>query len=264
MASIYTHDYFGRKLQKNCSNKSWTQSKLFLFGQQGPDLFFFHLGLIFLKKNPGNFIHKNICADYIMRNLPYLRKLDRESAAYGYFMGTIGHFILDAHIHPVVDKLESKDYLHMEIESELDRYYMLKEGIDPNTFPLSRVLPPRNEAQKVAAAITPFYQTYGLDENQVYSSLLGFHRLKDLFYTGGVAKEKRIRGILNLLGLNHYAGQMIYQKPHEKAEISNYLLSDALEIAFALAPDLLENVEEYIQGKVELDDFFYKDYNGKK
>lgn len=264
MPSIYTHDYFGRQMQKKKLSFPSCTSELFLFGQQGPDLFFFNVWMYVKGNNLGEKIHRNSCADYIHRNREYLQMLSSDSDAYGYFMGTICHFILDAHIHPLVDKLESKDYLHMEIESELDRYYMLKEGIDPNTFLLSRVLPPWNEAQKVAAAITPFYQTYGLDENQVYSSLLGFHRLKDLFYTGGFAKEKRIRGILNLLGLNHYAGQMIYQQPHEKAEISNRLLSDALEIAFALAPNLLENVEEYIQGKVELDDFFYKDYNGKK
>lgn len=262
MASIFTHHLFGLRLKKGL-DKSWqtvTDSPLFLYGQQGPDFFFFHRGLKVNGENPGTTIHDRSFMNYFMRNKALLSTLDEDDPALAYFFGTACHFILDAHIHPTVDRLETNRYRHMDIESELDRYFMLQEGHDPLRTPTATLLPESDCADVMA----PFYEDYGVSQKDIETALRGFRFYKKLFYCPSPVKEKALVFLLTLTGHGEYAGQIMHHQPFSEATASNGLLAADFERALELAPALLENLREMIRGEqVKPDAWWLKNYNGR-
>lgn len=261
MASIYTHNRFGEELLKKPMEelRPFVHSPLFLFGNQGPDLFFFHLSLKINGRNPGDFIHERPHKDYIEKNKDLLRSLDPKGETFAYFLGSLCHFILDAHIHPVVDALETKTYTHMDIESELDRYFMERDGRDPFTFHLDRLLPSPN----LAESITPLYTAYGVTDGDVKKSIQNFRRIKKIFHSESLRKEKFLLKLLSLLGKEKYRGLIIRQKPFQEAALSNPKLGLAYGTALSRAPGLLKNALAFIYAEEPLDPFFQKNYNGR-
>ena len=52
--------------------------------------------------------------------------------------GFVCHFILDSNCHGYIDNIIVETRItHFEIETELDRYLMLKDNLDPLTSPLT-------------------------------------------------------------------------------------------------------------------------------
>lgn len=261
MASIYTHDRFGRQVVKIMPEITCglTNRILFQFGNQGPDLFFFNLNLKVDGVNPGTAIHDRPFKDYLDRNKEYVKSLGRCSDEFYYFAGTICHFILDSYIHPTVEANVTKDYSHMDIEIELDRYYMLKDGKNPHKFKMENIIPEPTIAPKVIH----FYDSYGVKLKDVFKSIEDFKKFRKLFHTGTVAKEIFLKSVMTASGKKEFTGQLITHKVRPQAEEVNKVLVEKFDEALENAPRLLRNALDYIYNDDELDSQFLKDYMGE-
>lgn len=261
MASIYTHDKFGRLLMKKMPEVSCglTNRILFQFGNQGPDFFFFNTKLKIDGKNPGTTIHDRPFYDYLDRNKDFVKSLDKSSDEYFYFVGSICHFILDSFIHPTVESLVTNDYSHMDIEIELDRYYMLLDGKDPHRYKLQSLIPEANYAPK----IIPFYKSYGVKLKDVYHSLKGFKKYRTLFHTSTKVKEIFLVLLMKIIGKSEFTGQLLTYKVRPQSKKANEILNEKFEFALDEGPRLLKNALNYIFIDEELDPHFKKDYMGE-
>ena len=261
MASIYTHDRFGRQVVKVMPEITCglTNRILFQFGNQGPDLFFFNLGLKINGKNPGTAIHDQPFKDYLDRNKEYVKSLNRCSDEFYYFAGSICHFILDSYIHPAVEANVTSSYSHMDIEIELDRHYMLEDGRNPHKFNMSTIIPQPTIAPKVVHV----YDSYGVKLKDVYDSIAGFKKYRKLFHTGTNIKEFFLKSVMILSGKKEFIGQLITHKVRPQSKEVNKVLVEKFDEALENAPRLIKNALDYIYNDGELDPQFLKDYMGE-
>ncbi|KXO15802.1 zinc dependent phospholipase C family protein [Peptoniphilus sp. GNH] len=265
MASIYTHNRFGieiiKSLNDNLRSIANTYRDLFLFGNQGPDLYFFNVLEGMKKDAPGTYIHDRPGKDFIAKNKNLLKDKGLDSPYGAYMMGSICHFILDSHIHPYVNALIKGDYSHLDIESELDRYYMLKDGLDPFKFDLDKLLP----ANSLAKYVFSFYDGYPhVTLKSTEKAIANFKRIKRIFKPTSLAKEKFFLTLLKLAGLSMFNGQVLRQVPFEEASNSNEILTKIFDNTLLEAPSLLKNALDFIFHDKTLDDKFNLNYNGVK
>lgn len=163
MPSIYTHYRFGRqlfeKLPKEMQDFLQQHKELYTLGQQGPDLFFFNPKTLMKADSPGTIIHDTSGADFIGRQVARLKSLPKNDPQVAYFIGGLCHYILDVYAHPTVDALvESGDFCHVAIETELDRYFLEKDGQDALHFKLNQLIEPAYGVYE--AAVPDFYSSY--------------------------------------------------------------------------------------------------------
>ena len=71
-----------------------------------------------------------------------------------YLTGFACHYILDSCCHPFVYRYQKESELsHAEIETELDRYFMERDGEDPFTYHPASAISPSEEARHFPAVL---------------------------------------------------------------------------------------------------------------
>ena len=160
MPTTYAHYRFGRDVYKrlpgNIQDIIRSHGGLYNIGLHGPDLLFYYR--VFEKNRvnqtgfamharPGiEFFRKAASVIYGGKNgkSPVCRKADRHlknarisfipSARYAYAFGFLCHFALDSRCHPYVERMARETGIsHSEMEAELDRDLMTRDGLDPMT-----------------------------------------------------------------------------------------------------------------------------------
>lgn len=269
MASVYTHNRFGcqllEKLPRSMQNFLEQHKELYLLGQQGPDLFFFNPKALMKPNSPGTIIHDSRGADFISRQANRLKHLSKDDPQVAYFIGSLCHYILDVHVHPTVNALvEPGDFSHIVIETELDRYFLEKDGEDPLHFKLNQLILPADD--KYEAVVPSFYASYEkADKAIVMGGIRFFRYVKRFFYVTSPAKEKLLLQIVKLIGDDpNYRGLIMRLKPLKQATHSNPLLEQCYEKALNHAYNVIQEALDYIYLDSDLSDFFNHDYNGVK
>ncbi|SHH64271.1 Zinc dependent phospholipase C [Anaerosphaera aminiphila DSM 21120] len=267
MASIYTHNKFGLdlidKLNPTLKDISTKYNSYYLLGQQGPDFLFFNPKLFIKKNAPGNYIHAQSFKSFLDLNKVYLKSQNLSSPLMAYLLGATCHFILDSKIHPTVNSLAEKQFSHQDIESELDRYFLLIDENDPITFHLENLIP---RDKTIFKNVYPLYKKYkNINYNDFLKSMEDFYKWKKFFHTETLRKEKIILNTMSLFKVkNIIGGQIIRQTPFDQAYNSNKILSETFTSALNAAPKLLENALDYIYNDAPLYSEFFMNYNGIK
>lgn len=264
MPSFYTHHHFGRDLMKLCPNRIRkvidVDTDLFLFGNQGPDLFFFNIPAALKGSNPGTAIHNTKFVDVLDKLKENVKSAGLNSEVASYFLGLTSHFYLDSSLHPTVNRLSKKGFGHLDIESELDRYYFRKDGIDENKFKQSTLIPNKTQAKYVY----PVYENFeGVSLDEVKKSMSYFKIVKNIFHNSSKTKEKFILSTLKMIGrYDDFAGQLMRRTPFMEAQQTNEILSKMYTETLKTAPEFLDATIEYVfnNGK-ELPEY-RKDFNG--
>jgi len=266
MASIYTHHRFGLKLVSGLSDPYQRivhcNPTLYLLGQQGPDIFFFNLSLYRVPNAPGPSIHRQSGKAFIDKVAPIILEKGQVSVESSYFLGCICHFLLDTTIHPLVnDFKDTPIYNHSDIETELDRYYMLLDGVDPRRINLARLLP---KDKSLSKSIYPVYSGYpDVTEKMISKGIRGFALFKTLMHSPNKLREKMLRSVMKRMGVGHdITGHLIRQKPFAQAEMSNRLISESIENLRKKAPAYVDNAYRYVFDGTPLNDIFMKNFNG--
>lgn len=263
MPSFYTHYNFGKEVIHSLSSKIKNiikqNDELFIFGNQGPDLFFFHILSALKGSNPGSIMHDTSFKEIVDKARYNILKLGVHSPSNVYFFGLCCHFLLDATVHPTVDDLESKNYTHLDIESELDRYFLNKNNEDEFKFNQYELVP----SPDIAEYIYPIYAGFPeVSKELIYRSIKDMKLVKKIFQARGKRKEKFILNTLKFLKMDGFSGQLIRQVPFKESENSNIILEKLYNDALDRAPSFLDEVYSYVYEGAEAPEEFRKDFNG--
>ena len=207
--------------------------ELFHFGVHGPDLLFYYDAL---KKNKvnrmGNTLH-DLPGNYFFAHAEkVLEKLKEEGSkdyypSLAYVYGVLCHFALDVYCHGYVqEKIDASGVSHLEIEAELDRELLVREGLDPVRTLVSGHLVPSG---KNARVVSRFYE--GLTREEILKAMKDMVKYLDFLVLPGKAKRAAFLGILKLLGQYESKHGLIinYEKNMECEDSTERLiaLSDA-------------------------------------
>lgn len=148
MPTTYAHYRFGRDVYKRLPLQAQTiiqsHGGLYNIGLHGPDLLFYYK---IYKKNPvsqtGFAMHKQSGRIFFEQAAQVMKKRYKKRPAgkgfsflaaskYAYLFGFLCHFALDSNCHPYVERMVRETGItHSEIEAELDRDLMIRDGLNP-------------------------------------------------------------------------------------------------------------------------------------
>ncbi|NMB15058.1 MAG: zinc dependent phospholipase C family protein [Gallicola sp.] len=264
MASIYTHFIFGQEVLKKLPSKFRNiiekHIDYYILGQQGPDFFYFYKPYTNKGSKIGSEIHQSTFENFINRSKKSLKDPSEEQLAY--LFGFLCHFALDIMVHPYVNNLEVELQLsHMEIETELDRYYMIQKRRIPYEVETYKLIP--NDIT-ISEKISPIFSDYDNgDTSLVKKSIQDFYKYKKLLHSPRRNKEKLIFFTMKRLGLyNKFKGQVLTHMPDKRASISNEVLSKRFNEAIPVAVHLIDNYYNYQIYNGRLSHYFNYNFSG--
>lgn len=129
--------------------------RLYDMGQQGPD-FFFYCNPLWETSSVklGHSYHQQTGQEYFTK----AANLAATEAAKAYLYGVLGHYCLDSHCHPYVNKVVAAgEANHVALESEFERYLLTMDGVtEPATYDMSdQIRLTRGECVTVASLYPP-------------------------------------------------------------------------------------------------------------
>lgn len=264
MASIYTHYIFGQEVLKRLPaqfrNIIERHMNFYILGQQGPDFFYFYKPITTIGSTIGTKIHNSSCEEFLLKNEDILQNPTEEQLAYLY--GFLCHFALDIMVHPYVNNLEIELQLsHMEIETELDRYFMIKNQQIPYEVETYKLIPTESE---LSEQIYPLYSAYrNTNQRMIQNAVKGFSKYKKLLHSPTRKKEKLIYFIMKRLGIySKYKGQVLTQVPERKASVSNEILAKRYYEAIPVAVHLIDSLFNYQENQGSLSHYFGYNFLG--
>ncbi|MBQ3419136.1 MAG: zinc dependent phospholipase C family protein [Erysipelotrichaceae bacterium] len=265
MPTTYAHWRFGDKcidtLDNNLKNIITNNREIFDFGVHGPDIFFYYNCLKHNEINQfGTNLHDIPFKDTLSKIKPLYQKCDNKDAALSYLLGFVCHFTLDSYCHGYIDlKDETCGVPHGKIESQLDRYFLKKDGYNPVKKSVTFSLKPSKEIAHVIYQLFP-----EINEKDVYKTL------KDqLFYLNLLKDDSDIkRWILNkAMDLAHaysFKELLITKEDDPRCLDTNERLNKLFNIAVKHYPLLANNLVDYLNDKCELDAYYHNHFCPKE
>lgn len=204
MPTTYAHYRFGRDVYKRLPGQVrdiiQSHGGLYNIGLHGPDLLFYYK---VYKKNPvsqtGFAMHDQPAMDFFDRAAQIMKKRYRKhppktgfsfliASKYAYLFGFLCHFALDSNCHPYVERMVRETGItHSEIEAELDRALMMKDGLDPMVCRPTAHLRPRAFYGSIIARFFP-----GISPGQVVTSIRSMRFCCNLLAPSG----RRLRSVI--------------------------------------------------------------------
>lgn len=140
MPAAFAHDLYGRlvfeRLKPEVRRAVGKEKDCFYLGLHGPDVLFFYRAL---GNNPvnrkGYHLHEEAASGIFEHGLAVLEKEHdkrKKDAIRAYLLGFACHFALDCSLHRYINEKEKNTiYTHGEIETELERRLLIREGKTP-------------------------------------------------------------------------------------------------------------------------------------
>lgn len=239
MPATYTHYHFGRLVFHHLPSKYQhlisRHRDLYDIGQHGPDILFYHYPL---KENKvmrlGYNMHHEQGRQFFLE-ASQLHHCNEADLAYLY--GFICHFTLDAFCHPYVERyIEEEGISHFEIEMQLDRYLLEKDGLNVFKYPLSQHIHPSKNAEEVIAKY--FRITTPKDIHHALTQMNALHRL---MHSSNDMKRWILYHGMDLLHIKKYKDQIISKYANPMCEKSNHDLDELVQKAVPKAVELIQN-----------------------
>lgn len=218
MPSTYAHYSFGRRVLSALPAPVYEELRphlrLFDIGCHGPDILFFYHPLW---PNPvseaGREMHSRSARDFFelaRRHILTYTCPEETAAAAAYLAGFLCHFALDSACHGAVETAAAAGGPgHLQIEMEFDRYLMVRDGLDPLSFPLTAHIRPR---PAFAAAISDLLP--GVTADKVEAALRSMIRCHGLMHApDGLKRAFLRRAAPHLPGLSELCGLLISETP---------------------------------------------------
>ncbi|MGN0805481.1 MAG: zinc dependent phospholipase C family protein [Candidatus Coproplasma sp.] len=216
----------------------------YALGLHGPDLLFYYKPLKSNKINAeGYAMHDRYASEFFSRAEDIYRKRSKREHDAAYLFGFLCHFALDSESHPYVnEKIAQSGITHTEIESNFDRFLMLKDGLKPFGFDVTSHIVPDERLCDTAAAY------FIIEENQAEKSI---NSLK--FYNRLLTTRKRLirsagKLILKLSGnYKEMHGMFLPDKEDPRCADSNRILYECYGKAVKKAVRLIENYSLFLE-----------------
>lgn len=252
MPAAYAHYRFGKDVL-DCLPSLYKKPikkyrELYDIGLHGPDILFYYKPL---SSNPinktGNAMHDQPADTFFLRMSDIFKTCEAPEALTAYLYGFICHFALDSTCHPYIEKITSANHIsHTELETELERYYMLKDNIDPMAYvPIQHIYTTDFNCKVIAPC-------FGLTEKEIKASLKGMITSHKLLHAPTKFKRTVLYTGLKLTGNYDYM-QGLIMKPNADLTCEKYftLLNNLYEEAITVATSLIQqytNVLEHNTG----------------
>ncbi len=259
MPAAYAHYRFGREVTE-CLPFVYRKTiekhqALYDIGVHGPDILFYYRPLSSNEVNQSGYaIHDKPAAEFFERAAGLYQHSEDPEALKAYLYGFICHFALDSACHPYIEKMEKESGLtHTDLETELERFFMLKDGIKPEEYIPIQHIHPSDEAGGI---IAPCFGCVAPE--QIVSSLkwmIFIHRLFHAPEQNGQKINKRKLLYLALKLIRKYDSmQGLIMKPEPEAVCGNYciLLNNLYTEAVTVASSLIQNYTNVLENSVPL------------
>lgn len=248
MPAGYAHYVFGEQvfsqLDDSIKNRIQPYIDLYHIGIHGPDILFYY---DVYKSNPvkslGFKMHTLPAYPFFIK-AKQLIKEDATDASLAYTIGFITHFTLDSSLHPEVYRLQdSLSMTHSELESELDRELLVREGKDPLTSSLTlHIHPDYMNAQVIS-------RFFGLTSEEVLKSLNDLLFILKWLVAPSSIKRKFVYSVMKIGGLyDEYKGLLInYEKNMKCADDIDHLIhmkDEAVSLAVKLINEYIAHLDD--------------------
>lgn len=269
MPTIFAHFHLGElgapKLTPSQQALIAKHRDCYDFAQQGPDFFFYYL----LRKNKapaefGMWIHHQTFASFLEKVHQRHARMPLSEPARAFLYGFAGHFTLDAHAHPYVNKIDQRQArVHYHIETQFDEYLLKGLGRIPHRFNLKDCLPATRTVQAAAAEVFEPWTPDQVTAKQIKQAVRWMSMLRGLMFTPTLRRARFIEFMMKKLGMweNHGVMLMLPDPPvptTEEAEQSTKLHT-LHQQAVQKFPEVLEGVDRALEYG-DIDPWFERDF----
>ena len=262
MPSTYSHYRCGKEVFNNLPKPTQDlieqYRELYDIGLHGADICLYYEPMTFnaVKKNSFS-IHKEYGDELFKKNVARISESIAPNAFKAYLIGFVCHFALDSVCHPYVEKVISLGEVgHTELETDLDRYFMLKDSLDPMThYPITHI----NPSDFNSEVIKLFYDEISVKD--IKACLEGMIEATKFFHA---KTEERLNELYDILRENNCFGPMsgLVMKPSPNPICDKYyaLFHKLYNRAVPLGITLINEFVDYLENGAELSDAFHQTF----
>lgn len=240
MPAAYAHYRFGKDVLE-CLPFLYRKPiekyrELYDIGLHGPDILFYYKPLSANPVNQTGFgMHDRPGEDFFGKALEKYKLSENPEAMKAYLSGFICHFVLDSTCHPYIEKMMEKSGLsHTEIETELERYFMTKDGKKPSRYVPVQHIHVSDETSNVIASCFD-----SISPEEITDSLTWMIRFLKLLHVSGSKKRTLLYlGLHIIRKYNDVQGLIMKAEINETCKkycvILNKLYTEAVTVAASL------------------------------
>ena len=265
MPSTYAHYRAGENVRRQLSGEMRraveAYPQLYHIGLHGPDILFYYKPYSRNRINRiGYAMHEKSGASFFSFAAKVVKQQMPQEAYLAYVYGFLCHFALDVTCHGFIGrKMAESGLSHAEVEVELDRALLARDGLNPVREHLARHIVPSAEN---AAVIQAFYP--GVSAGEVQQALRGLVFYSDLLRAPSQLKRQALFLGFRALGCwRDMHGMVIRYKADPRCADSTQTLLGLYEKGEALALRLIEAYGAYLAGRAPLDDVYRYNFESR-
>ena len=265
MPTTYAHWRFGdkciRMLPDDLQNIILNNRAIFDYGVHGPDIFFYYNCLKHNEVNRyGSAMHDIPYKDTLAQIKENFKKTENKDMALSYLLGFTCHFTLDSYCHGFIKKIdETMPYSHGKIESQFDRYLLIKDGFNPVTKSVTDMFHPD---KKMAKVISGLFNKF--DEDIIYKTLKDQKLYLNLLKDNSDIKRFFLTTAMDIAKVPSFKDLLITKENVEELKPVNIRLNKYFDMALKHYPVLADSLIGYLSDKNELNTYFKHNFSFKE
>lgn len=265
MPTTYAHWRFGdkciRMLPDDLQNIILNNRAIFDYGVHGPDIFFYYNCLKHNEVNRyGSAMHDIPYKDTLAQIKENFKKTENKDMALSYLLGFTCHFTLDSYCHGFIEKVdETMPYSHGKIESQFDRYLLIKDGFNPVTKSVTDMFHPD---EKMAKVISGLFNKF--DEDIIYKTLKDQKIYLNLLKDNSDIKRFFLTTAMDIAKVPSFKDLLITKENVEELKPVNIRLNKYFDMALKHYPVLADSLIGYLSDKNELNTYFKHNFSFKE
>ena len=265
MPTTYAHWRFGdkciRMLPDDLQNIILNNRAIFDYGVHGPDIFFYYNCLKHNEVNRyGSAMHDIPYKDALAQIKENFKKTENKDMALSYLLGFTCHFTLDSYCHGFIEKVdETTPYSHGKIESQFDRYLLIKDGFNPVTKSVTDMFHPD---KKMAKVISGLFNKF--DEDIIYKTLKDQKLYLNLLKDNSDIKRFFLTTAMDIAKVPSFKDLLITKENVEELKPINIRLNKYFDMALKHYPVLADSLIGYLSDKNELNTYFKHNFSFKE
>ena len=265
MPTTYAHWRFGdkciRMLPNDLQNIILNNRAIFDYGVHGPDIFFYYNCLKHNEVNRyGSAMHDIPYKDTLAQIKENFKKTENKDMALSYLLGFTCHFTLDSYCHGFIEKVdETMPYSHGKIESQFDRYLLIKDGFNPVTKSVTDMFHPD---KKMAKVISGLFNKF--DEDIIYKTLKDQKLYLNLLKDNSDIKRFFLTTAMDIAKVPSFKDLLITKEKVEELKPVNIRLNKYFDMALKHYPVLADSLIGYLSDKNELNTYFKHNFSFKE